>query len=237
MATYDRSQALISLHIPKTAGSSLREALRGWFGEDLALHYRGDQGEPPEKIALRPGLCVHGHFNRVRGIGALDYYPQATQFIVFLREPFDRFVSQWRYLHFQQRSGVRVPDLDDHPSFEQWFDRRLAASEAGEDPFSTMAQLPWPATPGVDPFGDAYVFVGVMEHYAGSLAGLAEALGHPRPAAAHVNRASDSFRQGDPEGDYAAFRARYERAFTLEQEVYAAARKRLARAVPASTQV
>lgn len=234
MSAYDRRLPLISLHIPKTAGSSLREALRGWFGPDLALHYRGAQGEPPEKVTLRPGLCVHGHFNRLRGIGALDYYPQASQFIVFLREPFDRFVSQWRYLHFQQRSGVAVPDLDDHPSFEQWFDRRRAAAQAGEDPFSTMAQLPWPATPGVDPFDDAYVFVGVMERYAASLAGLADALGFPRPAAAHVNRASDPFRQGDPEDDYAGFRARHERAFTLEHEVYAAANRRLARDLDAS---
>lgn len=236
MSSYDRSQPLISLHIPKTAGSSLREALQGWFGADLALHYRGDQGEPPVKVALRPGLCVHGHFNRLRGIGALDYYPAASQFIVFLREPFDRFVSQWRYLHFQQRSGVRVPDLDDQPSFETWLDRRQAASEAGEDPFSTMAQLPWPVAPGVDPFGEPYVFVGVMERYAESLAGLADALGFPRPPAAHVNRASDAFRQGDPEGDFERFRRRHEQSFTLEHEVYVAACRRLTRDLLAGTQ-
>jgi len=228
MSSYDPGQALISLHIPKTAGSSLREALQGWFGENLALHYRGAQGEPPEKAVLRPGLCVHGHFNRLRGIGALEYYPTASQFIVFLREPFDRFVSQWRYLHFQHRSGVAVPELDDQPSFETWFDRRLAASQLGEDPFSTPAQLPWPVEPGADPFGAPYVFVGVMERYAESLAGLADALGFPRPIATHVNRASDAFRQGDPDGDYAGFRPRHERSFIVEHEVYAAACRRLA---------
>ena len=39
-------------------------------------------------------------------IVARDYYPGARQFIVMLRDPFDRFVSTWRYLQFQIRSGV-----------------------------------------------------------------------------------------------------------------------------------
>ncbi|WP_374573227.1 hypothetical protein [Phenylobacterium sp.] len=225
---YDPGRLLVSLHIPKTAGSSLREALAGWFGQDLALHYRGDQGEPPIRHAPRPGLCVHGHFNRLRGIGALDYYPAADQFITFLREPFDRFVSLWRYLHFQKRSGVLVPDLDDDPTFETWLERRREASEAGDDPFSFLAQLPWAIAPGqaADPFGPQFLFVGLVERYDSSLAGLAEALGKSAPPPVHVNRASDAFRKGDPAGDFAAFRARHEAAFPLEHAVYAAAERR-----------
>lgn len=229
MQVYDRSQALISLHIPKTAGSSLREALQGWFGDRLTLHYRGVQGEPPEKANLGPGACVHGHFNRLRGIGALAYYPTASQFIVFLREPFDRFVSQWRYLSFQHRGGVRIPELDDHPSFAQWMERRAAASEAGEDQFSMAAQLPWPVTKGTDPFGEPYLFVGVVERYGESLAGLADALAFPRPPVTHVNRASDPFRKGDPTDDFDSFRREHERTFLQEHELYAAACRRLAR--------
>lgn len=227
MPTYDRSRLLISLHIPKTAGSSLREALTEWFGENLALHYRGPHGEKPEAVDPRPGLCVHGHFNRCRGIGALDYYPGASQFIVFLRNPFDRFVSQWRYLHYQKRVGIPVPELDDQPDFATWLDRRRAAAEQGEDPFSMLAQLPRRIEPAeaAHAFGPEFLFVGLVERYPESLTGLANALGFRPPQPAHVNTASDAVRRGDPEGDYEPFRRRHEAAFPLEWEVYAAAER------------
>ncbi len=125
---YDPSKLLISLHVPKTAGTSFCTTLKSWFGEDrLRLHYRGADADPVRHAGIGAQACVHGHFNRVRGIGALAYYPEAQQFITFLRDPFSRFVSQWRYLHFQRRSGLPVPALDDNPTFGQWFDLRAKA--------------------------------------------------------------------------------------------------------------
>ncbi|MET0274220.1 MAG: sulfotransferase family 2 domain-containing protein [Phenylobacterium sp.] len=231
MLAYDRSQLLISLHVPKTAGTSLRQMLQGWFGENLAFHYRGDRGEAPAVAEARPGLCVHGHFNRCRGLGALEYYPGASQFIVFLRNPFERFVSQWRYLHYQQRSGVLVPELDDRPTFAQWLDRRRAASEAAEDPFSFIAQLPRPLTLDAaahGPFGPEFLFVGLVERYAESASALGAVLGFPRADPAHLNRASEARRRGDPTDDFSALRRTHERAFPLEYAVYEAAERRLA---------
>jgi hypothetical protein len=232
MPTYDRDRLLISLHVPKTAGSSLRQTLVEWFGEDLAFHYRGVRGEAPATVAPRRGLCVHGHFNRCRGIGALQYYPAAAQFIVFLRDPFDRFVSQWRYLHFQKRSGVLVPELDDGPSFATWFERRRGAAEVGEDPFSFLAQLPRPmAAGGGQPFGREFLFVGLVERYAESLAALGAALGFSARQPQRLNCASDAVRRGDPAGDHEAFRDRHEAAFPLEYAVYRAAEAWLSEAV------
>jgi hypothetical protein len=231
MLAYDRSALLISLHVPKTAGTSLRQMLHGWFGENLAFHYRGDRGEAPDVADRRPGLCIHGHFNRCRGLGALQYYPDAAQFIVFLRNPFDRFVSQWRYLHYQKRSGVPVPDLDEQPTFDQWLDRRRAAGEAGEDPFSFIAQLPWQVTMAQaegQPFGAEFLFVGLVERYAESASALGAVLGFPRSDPAHLNRASDAMRRGDPTDDFSAWRRQHERAFPLEYAVYEAAERRLA---------
>lgn len=142
---HDRAKALISLHIPRTAGNSFRNDLETWFGRgDLFLHYRGDRGELPARTTLRPGLCVHGHFNRVRGIDALDYYPDADQFVIFLRDPFDRFVSQWHYLHYQVGAGVRVPVLGGDPGFDGWLAIRAEATQAGDDPFSFLAHFPAP---------------------------------------------------------------------------------------------
>lgn len=225
---YDPARPLFSLHVPKTAGTSFRNDLEAWFGAGhMALHYRGDQGEPPPRAQLAPGLCVHGHFNRLRGIGVRQYYPEADQFIVFLREPFDRFVSTWRYLHFQFRSGVSVPDFVDRPDLSTWLDRRIAATaDVREDPFSFLAQLADPADPA-DPaavFGPQYLAVGVTERYAESVELFAAVLGREPPAkVTRLNRADEEHRAGDPDADHTGLREVYARAFPLEYAVYDAA--------------
>jgi hypothetical protein len=228
---YDPARPLFSLHVPKTAGTSFRNDLEAWFGrEQMAFHYRGDQGEPPARAALRPGLCVHGHFNRLRGIGVRQYYPQADQFIVFARDPFDRFVSTWRYLDFQVRSGVSVPEFVDRPDLATWLDRRRQATEAGEDPFSFLAQLADPTDPA-DPaatFGPQYLAVGVTERYAQSVELFAAVLGREPPAqVTRLNGAGEPHRAGDPDAERPDLRAAYVRAFPLEYAVYEAAVARL----------
>lgn len=238
LRAYDCSKPIVSLHIPKTAGVSFRATLNGWFGADgLHLHYRGSLGEAPERLKLGAGDCVHGHFNRVRGLGALAYYPKASQFITFLRDPFDRFVSQWRYLHFQQRHAVNIPALDDSPTFEQWFERRAKATASGEDPFSFIAQLPWPvsAENADKAFDRGYVAVGITEKYDVSVRAIALALGFPPPqVTVHVNRADDAHRQGDPTDDYGAWRAAHREAFAIEYTVYEAACRSLAASLQAA---
>jgi hypothetical protein len=230
---YDLAQPLFSLHVPKTAGTSFRKDLEAWFGPDrLALHYRGDQGEPPARATLAPGLCVHGHFNRLRGIGVRQYYPDAGQFIVLLREPFERFVSTWRYLHFQIRHGVHQPDFADRPDLATWLDRRRRAAEGreAEDPFSFLAQLADPADPAAPAavFGPQYLAVGVTECYAQSLELIAAVLGRTPPEeVTRLNRADEPHRAGDPAEARPDLRQIYERAFPLEYAVYAAACARL----------
>lgn len=231
---YDAARPLFSLHVPKTAGTSFRNDLEAWFGRDqMAFHYRGDQGEPPARAQLRPGLCVHGHFNRLRNIGVRQYYPMADQFLVLLRDPFDRFVSTWRYLHFQIRSGVAAPDFADAPDLATWLDRRRAV-EPGEDPFSFLAQLADPTDPANPDavFGPQYLAVGVTERYAQSVELFAAVLGRPPPAkVTRLNQAGEPHRAGDPADDPAdgrpELRAAYARAFPLEYAVYAAAVARL----------
>jgi hypothetical protein len=227
MTIYDPSAPLVSLHIPKAGGTSLRDALQIWFGSRLHLHYRGNNAEPPTRVALRPGLCIHGHFNRCRGIGALSYYPGSSQYIVFLRNPFDRFVSQWRYLHFQQRAGIRIPELENHPNFDAWFESRRRAAAEGDDPFSFLAQLPrriepWEASRA---FGRDFLFVGITERFSESLDLLAAVLRKPRVIARRLNSATENFRAGDRFENVSAYRAEHERAFPLEYAVYDSAHR------------
>jgi hypothetical protein len=229
--SYDPARTLYSLHVPKTAGTSFRHDLETWFGaENMGYHYHGYHREPPPRFESRAGLCVHGHFNRLRGIGVKQYYPEADQFLILLRDPFDRFVSNWRYLQFQVRDGFRVPELDDQPDFGAWLARRRAAAEAGEDPFSFLAQLPGPVDPA-DPAGvfrAGFVGVGVTERYPESVRVFAAALGRPVPAAVtRINTAADPHRAGETQDDHSAWRGEYERSFPLEYAVYEAALARL----------
>ena len=103
---YNPEQPLVSLHIPKTAGSSLRQALQGWFPADrLKLHYP-DQAtlQPPHRCDFTGPICVHGHFDAAAGLDVGSYYPEAGQFITFFRDPFERAISFYCFMHARRRS-------------------------------------------------------------------------------------------------------------------------------------
>jgi|LSQX01.2.fsa_nt_gb hypothetical protein len=107
MLEYNPNKALLSIHIPKTAGSSFRYILTNWFGEKLYLHYFNERDSKiPEKHILAPRICIHGHFNLKRGFGITQYYPQAKQFIAFLRDPFEILISRYFYVKMREKVGV-----------------------------------------------------------------------------------------------------------------------------------
>lgn len=114
MKTYDPKKTLISIHIPKCAGSSFSKILEAWFKGGFLPHYHNEKrDEPPRKHnlytgsivkKLRPDLCIHGHFNNNRGNGVRDYYPEVDQFITILRDPFDIHLSTYFYVRREAQS-------------------------------------------------------------------------------------------------------------------------------------
>lgn len=107
MIPYNKNEPLFSLHIPKCGGQSFRRVLRTWFGKNLYFHYFDEkQDKHPGKHNLKDAsgrhweknTCVHGHFNASRGAGVYDYYPEAGQFITFMRDPFELQVSHYFYV-------------------------------------------------------------------------------------------------------------------------------------------
>ncbi len=73
MIPYDPSQRLVSLHIPKTGGTSFTKVLEQWFGDRIYLHYP-DLPHLTRLAPNQPGLLAHGHFNIDKAIfeGFLD---------------------------------------------------------------------------------------------------------------------------------------------------------------------
>jgi hypothetical protein len=102
MKAYNPDEPLISIHIPKCAGQSFMHILRIWFKDNFCPHYSQLQKGPPPRYELKPGICIHGHFNRAKSIGVPDFYPTATQIITVLRDPLE--VAKSNYFFWKTRA-------------------------------------------------------------------------------------------------------------------------------------
>ncbi|WOD06180.1 sulfotransferase family 2 domain-containing protein [Marinomonas sp. GJ51-6] len=121
MLNYDLSKPLIFIHVPKTAGQSVKHIVKAWFDGNFFPHYYNEQegGLPPkrdlEAISLDQNVCIYGHFNRLRGFGVEDYYPEVKQFITILRNPLEMAISSYFYIRSKAKSWKdqsRVPQGD-----------------------------------------------------------------------------------------------------------------------------
>lgn len=107
---------LLFIHIPKTAGSSLRVAAKMFFGDDKAIFDYG-----PVSNETSPGICEYEYEKKDRygcGINVIDksrflsghfsypkYAPlyEAKQVVTFVRDPFEQVRSH--YEHFVRHHG------------------------------------------------------------------------------------------------------------------------------------
>jgi Sulfotransferase family len=221
MKAYDPHSPLISLHIPKTGGTSLRHTLEEWFPEGrLFTHYFAN-GQLPARHQLTGNVCVHGHFNAARGFGCSQYYPDIDQFITFLREPFGRFLSTWFFRSGLRRAGLFTAGSENDTDFKTYlFDcAELMAQNRYLHTF--LHQFPDTAhySESIGLMDRKFVFVGIMERYADSLNALSTALGKPPSTVAHLN-------QSEHTEDFGSWRVFYEKHFAPEYEIYEAALSR-----------
>ncbi|MBN1917245.1 MAG: sulfotransferase family 2 domain-containing protein [Verrucomicrobia bacterium] len=187
MRTYDSRHPLISIHLPKSGGTTFRKALETWFPHRLHYHYFVEKNRArPTRIRLRRGflglrqrhgMCIHGFFNRNRGTGVFDYYPGARQFITIMRDPLQQHLSHYFYLrnkcargeHYFK--GVQVEFKYAGP--DDYLDREEAY---------ILRYLPWEMT--LENFkrliDEHFVFVGITEKMQESVDALADRLGKPR---------------------------------------------------------
>ena len=126
MRPFDPDAPLVFIHVPKTAGASTREVFADWFGPGLIRHYFDEvAGRPPQRDerfahhGRSAPVCVYGHFNRNRGFGVTDTYPDATQFVTLLRDPFEMACSGYFFTRkvgaiWKDRSRVPTGDLASH---------------------------------------------------------------------------------------------------------------------------
>lgn len=128
MKEYDKNKPLILIHIPKTAGVTVKEIYKAWYGERLLFHY-SDGVKMPERFSLgeihRPDnpIYVYGHFNSDKNFGIQQYYPEVDQFITILREPFEIAVSGFFYVKkasLDWRVRLNLPNGDLTEFIDSW---------------------------------------------------------------------------------------------------------------------
>lgn len=159
---------LISLHIPKAAGTSFRHVLSAVYGHRLALHYGNRQS-----VDVSTAAAVHGHLK----IG--DYaarFPEATT-VTWLRNPVERIISYYFY-------WVRTPARG-NPNHQAVLDNELSLVEFAELP-PVRREL------GVYLEGypiDRFSFVGVVEDFDRDLRRFADRMGWRPPRHFHENTA------------------------------------------------
>lgn len=218
---YDPAKPLFSIHIPKCGGTSVGESLGRWFGDRLYPHYADEAaGKLPQKWPTGPGTCVHGHFNNRRGFGVLDYYPDAEQFITFLRDPFELHVSLYFYLkqHCQEYShaGRQYDIRTEFPDLGAFLEA-ICADREHPLSLSMLRYIPFELTASNyrERLLGRFIHVGVTDDLANSIAILARKLGFEAGPVGHLNASAR-----DPSRDYLAHGRMHRKCFALEHEIY-----------------
>lgn len=217
MNSYDPSLPLFSVHIPKCAGSSFSKVLKEWFKENLLLHYPNEsKGALPEKHVLRPGICIHGHFNNARGTGLYDYYSAANQLITVVRDPFEMHISNYFFVKRKadENGGYAYYRGKLHPIIENsWTLREYLENQ----PHCHLLNF-FPPDITMENFSDVvesrYLFVGVAENLQKSVDRLSKILGCNSVLISHVNKSNRN--EDIPTG----LREKFTEEHMLEMEIY-----------------
>jgi len=189
MISYDSSKPLISLHVAKCAGQSFRRLLEQWFGDNFFIHYFQQYNQFPPKHVLRPGICIHGHFNHVKRRGVQDYYPEAEQFITVLRDPLEAAISHYFYWKTKVRPTqikqgvIEAGGVRDYRNIDDFFYKR---------PKSMMLDF-MPCNMSAENYKDIietkFIWIGLVENLQSHVDRLAAKLGFAKTAVERLNTA------------------------------------------------
>ncbi|MEN8240821.1 MAG: sulfotransferase family 2 domain-containing protein [Chloroflexota bacterium] len=192
---------LLSVHIPKTAGTSFRNTLVEIYREsgvlrvDLPPKKQRDAEDPFAKVPekLNPSVRVlHGHFNPTELRLAYPGIPEETKMITWVRDPVKRVISNYFYLRERIREVI-----DENPTLNLGITNRMikslteyAIQNVARDrmaKFISGTRL------------DEFLFIGVQENYTADLRYLAQELGWGEFTEFFQNKSENKYDQIDEE--------------------------------------
>ncbi len=167
---------VLSIHIPKTAGQAFEEILRKWYKNQLFLHYPDISVKQARDLSLlRPGQCVHGHFNKRKGFGVEDFAGDKPEnqanVITIIRNPFNMIVSLFLYLKYKSPDAV----VKKRPQeFEKFFNGFLNKKHYL---FNYLLNHEQENNNDLESYLKKYTFIGVQEDLEKSILLLSKILG------------------------------------------------------------
>ena len=182
---------LISLHLPKTGGTSFKASLMSHFGDRYRDDYNdGGISEPAQErfnaavlagvVIAKRGLddidCVHGHFLPAKYL--LLGKRRDLTFITWMREPVARLLSHYAYW---QESYDEMTAAPHHRQVieEGWTLERFCLSEQFRNIY-TQYLWGFPL--------ERFAFIGISEHYREDMLVFSERFLSARLQPQHANR-------------------------------------------------
>lgn len=166
----DEAPPLVSLHLPKTAGTSFAAALAGGFAGGYRTDYADLPMQQPRWARRRQALagarrlraggglrgvrCVHGHFLALKYRLALA--GGGARFVTWLRDPVERLASHYQFWRRDYAGDDPAQPLRNRVVAEDWTFERFALGRELRDVY---AEYLW----GV-PLS-RFEFVGITERY------------------------------------------------------------------------
>ena len=164
---------ILSIHIPKTGGVSVRNILKEHFGPGFVLSYWEVTDAWGNRLAEVPATarCVHGHYPADQLAGK---FPHA-RLMTWVRDPVERVVSSYHH-------RMRDPDWR-HPVCQELHVRKLSLLD--------YAALPPVRNEMTHFFGGKqpadFCFIGLVEEFESSLAQMSDLLGIASVRVRHDN--------------------------------------------------
>ena len=191
---------LLSIHIPKTAGSSFQKSLEAVYGKDqfMRLDFSVQQSGMEGRLAaknqtkqsslddlvlkksLDPAISVlHGHIHYADFASAFEIHPD-LKVITWLRDPFERIVSNYNYL-----LSVLDNEISHTKKSKKIFGRMVKSmAEFAQTPRDVNMYSDYLAGKKLDD----YTFIGLVEQYDADLAYLGNLLSWKKIPSFHINK-------------------------------------------------
>ena len=176
---------LVSIHIPKTAGSSFSQILRRAYGKEGLLRAYGMRGTPETiDMSLFPDVnkrkirVVHGHvrYSQVHKITRKN----RAKLITWVRDPVKRVISNYYYSMYRIREGIARPERE---AIRDYSLLEYANMEENKNMMSWFLE-------GTRP--DDFFFIGFTENFEEDVEILGEKLKWPRSLKANPHKKDGS---------------------------------------------
>ncbi|HEY8667180.1 MAG TPA: hypothetical protein VIL86_10960 [Tepidisphaeraceae bacterium] len=215
--THATPPLLVSLHIPKTGGSTLLHVLIEKFGDRLQRAYRPPREGLPRSESdgwpdIDSPLCIHGHAVMDRFAALIAGHPD-VHWMTFLREPFSSAVSFYYY------RKTYTPWAGDGPGFEDRGLEEFVLKQYNHNRFtSRLGRAGWTL--------ESLDFVGLTERFDESMLMMYRTFGWEWIGYEAANRGKYSRDEIDP-----AVRQEFESLNQRDYQLYRAAEARLERSI------